>query len=142
MAIGYCEFHKKYLDSKEVKVKRCKCKLNTHKKCRHLKLFKTKVKYRNDTNFFRRWGHVQIRGFNIHIHVFRSIPNNYTFNTHFAHRKRFLQSNPKYSIHRKRRWRLGFQRFSFRLITQITFITVFLFSYILYYYITFLYKEV
>lgn len=47
MAAGYCEFHQKYLTIKEVKFKRCRCKANTRKKCRHFTCT-LKQRYKND----------------------------------------------------------------------------------------------
>ena len=48
MAAGYCIFHQKYLTSKEIKYKRCKCKSNTKKRCRHF-ICTLKQKYRNNS---------------------------------------------------------------------------------------------
>lgn len=50
MAAGYCIFHQKDLTKKEIKYKRCRCKSNTKKRCRHF-VATLKQKYRNDTNF-------------------------------------------------------------------------------------------
>lgn len=48
MAAGYCRFHKKFLSKVEVKTKRCKCKANTNKKCKHY-VVTLKQKYKNNT---------------------------------------------------------------------------------------------
>ena len=46
MASGYCEYHKRFLNLKEIKYKRCRCKKNTRKKCRYF-IPCMKLRYRN-----------------------------------------------------------------------------------------------
>lgn len=38
--VGYCRYHKCYMNVKRIKVKECLSKKNTGKKCRHLIKFK------------------------------------------------------------------------------------------------------
>ena len=54
MTVGYCWFHNRYLDADELKVKRCRCKENTKKRCKHLELISTKQPYRNESKAKRR----------------------------------------------------------------------------------------
>ena len=48
MAAGYCMYHQRYLDKKEIKYKRCGCKANTKKKCKYF-INTMKLRYRNNS---------------------------------------------------------------------------------------------
>lgn len=55
MTVGYCDYHKKWLDPEQLQTKSCRCKENTGKRCKHLlKLKSTKDKYRNPSKGVRR----------------------------------------------------------------------------------------
>lgn len=48
MAAGYCMYHKRYMNFKEIKIKRCRCKANTKKRCRYF-IPTMKMRYRNNS---------------------------------------------------------------------------------------------
>ena len=52
MAAGYCLYHQRYLDLKEIKFKRCRCKANTKQRCRHF-ISTLKQKYKNNSSLRR-----------------------------------------------------------------------------------------
>lgn len=48
MTVGYCAYHKKWMEPQELRDKSCRCKENTGEQCRHLMYVRsTKQKYHN-----------------------------------------------------------------------------------------------
>jgi hypothetical protein len=54
MRIGYCKFHKFEIDDVYAESKECLCMPNTNRKCKYLKKYKTKEKFRYQPKHLRR----------------------------------------------------------------------------------------
>jgi len=54
MDIGYCTFHRKQISKEYAQTKGCECMQNTHKKCKYLRLYKSKEPFRYQPKHLRR----------------------------------------------------------------------------------------
>lgn len=54
MRVGYCKFHCIEVDEVYAEFKGCLCMHNTNKKCKYLKRYKQKEKFRYQTKVLRR----------------------------------------------------------------------------------------
>lgn len=54
MRIGYCRNHGFEVDEEYAQLKHCNCMPNTHRKCKYLKKYKEKEKFRYQPKILRR----------------------------------------------------------------------------------------